>query len=444
MAERESKAKQEIREILTKSKSFDEFSKVLDKEWPEGTYTAVKQKTGNISKMKNTDYDIAAIIDPKEQCDKGLTKQIDENYPEATELIKDGVTVGQIEYLVKTTRTSSSRKRGEEERSKFIYLIPYDIDKSEVNDMKDVYNLLVGCRDQIKEHNRKNIAFITAEGLNRIYLRKLLEFVFKETEMQVKLLTPGDRKEAGRNAARPLNKMKTTEQSVLVKKGGKSYAELLKSVKTSVDPEKIGVKIKSIKQTGKGDLLLSVTGGDEKARSLKTEIETQLKDVDVTMRKSEATLHISDVDPTVTEEEIRDALNAHIDIDKNLIKITSLRPSRNQNHMATAILPREAARELSRKGKIKIGWVLSRVRERVSVTRCFRCLEFGHIQQGCAGVDRSGECLNCGKTGHKAKDCKNESFCAKCQIGEHRTDSTRCPHYKKIVEDVSKRKGRRN
>ncbi|KAJ8929748.1 hypothetical protein NQ314_017538 [Rhamnusium bicolor] len=249
--------------------------------------------------------------------------------------------------------------------------------------------------------------------------------------MQVKLLTPGDRKEAGRNAARPLNKMKTTEQSVLVKKGGKSYAELLKSVRTSVDLEKIGIKIKSIKQTGKGDLLLSVTGGDEKARSLKTDIETQLKDVDVTMRKSEATIHISDVDPTVTEEEIRDALNAHIDIDKNLIKITSLRPSRNQNHMATAILPREAARELSRKGKIKIGWVLSRVRERVSVTRCFRCLEFGHIQQGCAGVDRSGECLNCGKTGHKAKDCKNESFCAKCQIGEHRTDSTRCPHYKK-------------
>ena len=68
----------------------------MEKEWPEGKYTVVKLETGNIKKM-NAVCDNAALIDPKEQYVKGLSKQRAEKYPKSMELIKDGDTVGQIE-----------------------------------------------------------------------------------------------------------------------------------------------------------------------------------------------------------------------------------------------------------------------------------------------------------------------------------------------------------
>lgn len=433
-AEMEERARQEVRETITKSRSFHEFSGILDRDWPEPAYTVVKLETGGIRKA-GADCDIAAIIDPRDREEKGLLRQIAERHPEVMTLINSEATERRVEFIKKTTITTSSKKQ-DEEKCQFIYILPYDIDKTGVNDLQGVYSLLEECKDRMKDSGRKNIAFTTADGLDRTYLRKILEFVFKDTGVQVKLLIPG--------TTGSVNKAKTyTQQTVLVRKGEKSYAELLKSVKQSVDPEKIGVKIKSMKETARGDLVLSVMGGEEKASSLRTEIQAKLRDVDVATRKSTVTLHISDVDPTVNKEEIRNCIAAHIKADKNSVEITSLRPNRNGNHTVTVKLPRDGARQLISSGRIQIGWLLSKVRERVSITRCFKCLGFGHTQRECTGKDRSGECLRCGKTGHKAKDCKNTPFCTKCQAEEHRADSIRCPYYKRLVQDASKSRGRR-
>ncbi|KAG5897287.1 hypothetical protein JTB14_011453 [Gonioctena quinquepunctata] len=47
-----------------------------------------------------------------------------------------------------------------------------------------------------------------------------------------------------------------TEKRVIVKANGKSFADLLKSVKENMDINKVGVSIKNVSRTDKGDIML--------------------------------------------------------------------------------------------------------------------------------------------------------------------------------------------
>lgn len=75
----------------------------------------------------------------------------------------------------------------------------------------------------------------------------------------------------------------------------------------------------------------------------------------------------------------------------------------------------EMAGEILKKQTIRIGSMECRVRGRIAVTRCYKCLGFGHRMIDCRGPDRSDHCLNCYGTGHTAKDCKNDKYCSNCE-----------------------------
>ncbi|KAK9730556.1 hypothetical protein QE152_g14436 [Popillia japonica] len=72
-----------------------------------------------------------------------------------------------------------------------------------------------------------------------------------------------------------------------------------------------------------------------------------------------------------------------------LITVKSLRPSWDGNQIGTVEVSRSHANFLLSAGRIKIGWVKCRVQDRVAVTRCYKCLEFGYITKECKGPDRS-------------------------------------------------------
>ena len=48
--------------------------------------------------------------------------------------------------------------------------------------------------------------------------------------------------------------------------------------------------------------------------------------------------------------------------------------------------------KLLKAGKYKVGWVICRVRRRIPLVRCFRCLGYGHHSRDCKGIDRSNTC----------------------------------------------------
>ncbi|CAH2108400.1 unnamed protein product [Euphydryas editha] len=66
------------------------------------------------------------------------------------------------------------------------------------------------------------------------------------------------------------------------------------------------------------------------------------------------------------------------------------------------------------KARIKIGWINCRIWPVVRITRCYRCLGYGHPTRTCKGQDRSKFCYKCGGVSHKSVDCAEQPKCFLC------------------------------
>ncbi|KAJ8932157.1 hypothetical protein NQ314_014886 [Rhamnusium bicolor] len=116
---------------------------------------------------------------------------------------------------------------------------------------------------------------------------------------------------------------------------------------------------------------------------------------------------------------------------------------RNGNKAATIKTERKFAEELLKTGKIRIGWVQCQIRKKIQITRCFRCLGYGHRTGEYQGEDKSDLCIKCGKRGHVARDCNNPPYCATCNRDGHRADRMGCPTFRKLINQESRRRANR-
>ncbi|KAK9702461.1 Zinc knuckle [Popillia japonica] len=245
---------------------------------------------------------------------------------------------------------------------------------------------------------------------------------------------------------------KETQQleKMVIRSEGKQYADILRTIKSSVDIDKVGIKIKSIKKTTKGDVMLEIQGGADKAEALKRGILNKSQGTRVEMKNKEETFYVTGIDGDVDRQEIENVLRqnhgnqnatvtARTGTAKELLKKAKInRPNQHGNQNATVTARTGTAKELLKKAKIKIGWTMCVVRPRVNIVRCFRCLEFGHYKQDCQGEDNKDVCLKCGKRNHRAKDCTGENFCLVCNQEGHRADQTRCPNFRRLIREKTK------
>lgn len=153
-----------------------------------------------------------------------------------------------------------------------------------------------------------------------------------------------------------------------------------------------------------------------------------------TMGRS-CTLQIRDLDEVTEEDEVVEAI---VDCTaKEEITVRSLREALRETQTAVVTVPAKVAEKLLETGKIEVGWVVCRVRQKIDFLRCFRCLAPGHIAMDCKGTDRSKECRLCGRDDHFAKDCEQAPFCVICsdegrqEDANHILGSSRCPSFEK-------------
>ncbi|KAK9719714.1 hypothetical protein QE152_g22492 [Popillia japonica] len=232
--------------------------------------------------------------------------------------------------------------------------------------------------------------------------------------------------------------MRKEDSTVMIKTEGRSYVDIVKKLKEKVDIDQIGVKVRKIRKTAKGDLLLQVEGGHEMANTLGKEIKNKIEDIKVTTRRTgTTTIYVLGVDPTTTEEDVKRALGKETKLKETDINIKSIRKSKHEEQTVIAEIPKQEAMDLIKRRKMRIGWSECGIKERIEVARCFKCLEHGHKSWECTSqTDRSEECIKCGQKGHTGKQCDNKTRCIKCNIEGHRADQIRCPHFKKLVENI--------
>ncbi|KAI4461047.1 zinc finger cchc-type superfamily [Holotrichia oblita] len=221
-------------------------------------------------------------------------------------------------------------------------------------------------------------------------------------------------KEQTREANREEAK-KPKQDAILVALAGKSYADLLRTVKQTVRPGDIGVDIKDVRKTKKGELLLTVRNGSDKAEVLKNELREKLPTATTSLLVSKKVLHVKGMDEVVTTQEIKDAICKAIETKPETFEVKALRPAYGNRQNATIVMPEGDARKLIQARKIKIGWTSCKIVERKPDLKCYKCWDYGHTKSECTGPDREWLCLKCAKEGHKAVLCPNEPYCVYCK-----------------------------
>lgn len=98
---------------------------------------------------------------------------------------------------------------------------------------------------------------------------------------------------------------------------------------------------------------------------------------------------------------------------------------------------------LLQKERVFVEFGSHRVRDFELVTRCYRCLGYGHTSKFCNGQET---CSHCAGHGHKKIDCPKTNDtpkCANCLIkkksGDHTIFDTTCPEYKRALDFMRNR-----
>lgn len=118
--------------------------------------------------------------------------------------------------------------------------------------------------------------------------------------------------------------------------------------------------------------------------------------------------------------------------DLEAIRVGPIRVARNGLGTVWVRCPLQAALRVQADGRLRVGWSSARVTllDRRPL-QCYRCLAAGHTRDRCpSGVDRTGNCFNCGKEGYSVADCREKPRCPVCAErgleANHRAGSVGC------------------
>lgn len=196
-----------------------------------------------------------------------------------------------------------------------------------------------------------------------------------------------------------------------------------------IDLDAIGAKVKDMRKTRSGDLLVELAGGKQAepvAAKMSKALAEKMTGVVVTNLSTCVDMEITGIDSTADSEEVMkvvrhqfDNTEGLTDYDRNELAITGLWAVRSGHQVATFKMTRLTANKIN---EVKISWMLCKVRPHLpEPDRCYRCHGFGHKTWDCKDNDLSISCRRCGIVGHTEKQCTaGEDTCVACDSKGHK------------------------
>lgn len=271
--------------------------------------------------------------------------------------------------------------------------------------------------------------FVMPTGPAGILIKKIVIYLMRKGKTLPRMVLPnlGDqgrarsRSASARRGTPPVVESKT----VVVKAPGKSYADLLKTMKEKVKAEEAG-EILSIRK-GRDQQLEVRISGSQKAGEFSSLLKNRAEELQVDIRTKgdrKTVVHVKDMLCDTTEQEVKEAVEKVLGVEESF-QVTSLREAYGNTKNATVITTHRGATKLIA-SRLRVGWVSCRAYIRTEIEKCYRCWGTGHGRRDCRGPDRSDLCFNCGKSGHVIKDCREATKCLDCRSTAHRTGSLDC------------------
>lgn len=395
--------------------------KIIDKIWPEGVYNKTKIKVRN--PLEDAAEQDTLLVLKKPTDDAYIINKLAEKYPRLKTLLKEDMVRGQTQFLDNITRT-----RNGEEYGNRVYILCEET-------TEDRYKALKDLESQIEVSGRTDkIAIIAIEEAVRTSIRKLTEIVFLRSNVEFEVYVPKHEK-----------KYKTAKESkfetVVINSSQSSYADMLRVVRKNIDTEKLGLEVKNMRKL-KNDSLLIVTEKGQASKLIKEineNAETNNAGIHVVEKMTE--ILVTGIDAVTTEEELKSVVSQKLgNLDNKAINLKSMYTNRNGEQVATISIGQELAQKLINEGPITVGWSRCKIKEKVKIPRCTNCLKMGHLANFYnMKKSQQKKYMKCTKEGHSASECDSEiSYCISCAKEGHRSDSMKCPRYRRLVYQKEK------
>lgn len=391
--------------------SLDESQKAMIlKKWPEDAYQKTAILVANPLYSPSEGDQLLVLKAPNDTA--YIYKKMKETNSDLKSIIEEELQPGKIQFLETITRV-----RNKEDSCKRVYVACGE-------SIDDLYLSLKELEIETRTSKNSTLNIIAADEKTRSTVRKLVEAVFFQSNLSIKLYAPNRENSNGPRE----NKY----DSIVINSNSKSYSDMLKTIRENIDPEQMGVGVHTIRKLKDNSLLIMTDKG--KKEILTKELSENNNFQDITIIEKKCDLILAGMDAVTTKEEITAALQQKINVQEQDITIKSLYENRSSEQIATISMSVGNAQKLIESGPIKIGWSMCRVKEKIRIARCTNCLKMGHTQKACKSKKSDvKKCLKCLQSGHESKDCENTSHCISCDKEGHRSDSMSCPKYRKLV-----------
>ena len=240
---------------------------------------------------------------------------------------------------------------------------------------------------------------------------------------------------------------------------GQRPSDMIKMIKSTIRPEREGIKINSIYGTKKGTVKVTGPTKEDTEKLCRAVEKTVGKQLRATItRKTRPRVAIKFIDRETTDEQLLECL---MKLNKAGEKYKSKQEAvkdfvvrgcivnKRQPGMKLAIV--EVTPQLRKEllgDWFHVGWHKARVEDHLSVLQCYRCYGIGHKQDQC-NRERP-VCGRCAEEGHAFRDCRAEGArCALCKTAnmarkdgkeeDHEANHPDCPTRHRALKNIQSR-----
>lgn len=445
------------REIMEKpDKTFNEVWQLTEEEWPHKAYAPMTVNRGN--PLRHNKESLLIVHWSNDSLQAGLLKELGENSAGGRQMVEREGTDPNLASLETTSNLTIEGEAKNVERQK-INSVKMFKEVMTQEEWEKTYLTLQKATRKIMEENGKDLAIVSTNKQYETRIKKMVRCLLVDTELniefyasrhrkgsQVAFLEEGDqvfprlaqRKTTSRQDRPPTPRKKAKRDALIIKTDTRnSYADRLKYIR-DIKPqlENQNIVIESIKKTQQGHMIVVMEENSGKLQELEAIVN---KNTEGAARASPAMgrkiLMMSGMDSLTTAQEVQEAINMTLKVDATKhIEIQPLRETRNGKKTTTLKVTADVADKLLEIKTIKVVYNSCYIRERISIVRCHKCLEFNHREAECTGPDRTDLCDNCGSKDHRGDQCTETPKCFTCRDrNDHKTGTMACPIFRRLV-----------
>ncbi|CAG9815948.1 unnamed protein product [Phaedon cochleariae] len=347
----------------------EEVEEVIDLSWPEDAFERCRRsiETELIGEERSV---IIITKEGEKDTDNFIKKATERNLQISRIVEQEKLEAGKM-VGTKTVSEMMAEKGGfEEALIRYTYIISTNGAKAGT-DRISLRDNLRKIAEITKTCGHSEIACVVTKQVDGTSTRKCLEWVGREQDVNWVLYKGVDQKTEWEGAR------KRREEDVIILKpaDGTSYAQLVKSMKDTVDTE--GITIDKINKTNNGNVQIKIKGKEEKSRSLfRATLTEKLEGVaKIHFKQKTQTFMILDIDETVEEEEVRRVLSKETNSGHSegmRIKLSEKINDRGLKY-AFITLGEDSAKLIENRRRIGNGWNRWRIKKVDEVKKCYRC-----------------------------------------------------------------------